>query len=249
MVFSHLYKFPKRERTTGKKLSLAMPVWNLRYAIAKERVRNKVKALGRFALLVAAVFAVLPPGHPRRVLAGPLLFLSSQLRRLTRPLPTPTRALNRNQRLTFADIDPALAKARFRFTVAELQRVLNACQMPPRLRFDPRHAAMTSQEGLLIVLRYKAFPQQLREMEIEFQRTGDVISRIQNYMSFWLVMNWGHLLRDFQRFHADFPQFSQATRDAGMTPPLEIVGFWDCKLFETCTPGEGQAAAYSGESD
>jgi hypothetical protein len=224
------------------------PIWNLKYRIQKKRVRSKARTLGRFALLVAAVFATLPPGHPRRVLAAPLLFLSIELRRLIRPLPTPTRALNRNQRLTFADIDPTVAKARFRFTVDDLAKIKAACQMPPRLRFDPRHAAMTSEEALLILLRYKSFPQQLREMEIEFQRTGDVISRIQNYMSFWLVKNWGHLLRDFQRFHADFAQFAQATREAGMTPPLNIVGFWDCTLFETCTPDVGQAAAYSGAS-
>ena len=162
-----------------------MPIWNLQYRVQKKRVRNKAGTLGRFSLLLSAVFASLPPGHPRRVLAAPLLFLSIELRRLIRPLPTPTRALNRNQRLAFADIDPTVAKARFRFTLDELAEIKTACQMPPRLRFDPRHAAMTSE--LLILLRYKSFPQQLREMENEFQRTGDMISRIQNYMAFWLV--------------------------------------------------------------
>jgi hypothetical protein len=148
----------------AQKQTHPMPVWNLQYRIQKKRVRSKARTLGRFALLVAAVFAALPPGHPRRVLAAPLLFLSIELRRLIRPLPTPTRALNRNQRLTFADIDPTVAKARFRFTVNDLAQIKAACQMPPRLRFDPRHAAMTSEEGLLILLRYKSFPQHLREM-------------------------------------------------------------------------------------
>jgi nuclease HARBI1 len=134
----------------------------------------------------------------------------------------------------------------FRFTVPQINDMIDAMQLPPSIITDSKHTVSTF-DAMCILLRRLVYPNRLFDLTTPFGMSNTTLSRIINGMA----MELGNRFNDFialwpglsiDRVH-EYSDVVSAHTDGVIT---DVWGFVDGTLRYMCRPNEMQEASYSG---
>ena len=174
-----------------------------------------------------------------------LLLLALQGNAIALMLPPLQRV---GDRFCLDNLDEEACLGRFRFRKAHLSELHDALGMPGHFQ-APCRTTWTSLEGLLVVLRWLAYPGRLRNLCEEFGRSKPVLSLMINQTMAWLWQRWGDTLED--QFTKPFFSDERITRygeaiSKYSSVELLLRGFIDGTLRRICRPEEHQREFHSG---
>ena len=134
----------------------------------------------------------------------------------------------------------------FRFTVPQINDMIDAMQLPPSIITDSKHTVSTF-DAMCILLRRLVYPNRLFDLTTPFGMSNTTLSRIINGMA----MELGNRFNDFielwpglsiDRVH-EYSDVVSAHTDGVIT---DVWGFVGGTLRYMCRPNEMQEASYSG---
>ena len=142
-------------------------------------------------------------------------------------------------------IGDAKAKSMFRFTVREIDHIVQCMDLPPLFTTDNR-ITVTSRFGLAVLLRRLAYPARLDDLADEFHRGRSTLSRIISTVGLHILNQYHDLLFLHPSIdRAAIIRYSSAVTQAW--PPIEqVYGFIDGSKHYHCRPTWGQQSLYSG---
>lgn len=142
-------------------------------------------------------------------------------------------------------IEPAKALSLFRFTVDQIDMIVQCMQLPPLFITD-NGVAVTARVGLAILLRRLAYPARLDDLSDTFQRGRTQLSRIITTVGLHIIQQYRQLL--YLHPSIDSNTIHQyATVITRSWPYIEGVwAFIDGSKHYHCRPIWGQRSMYSG---
>jgi hypothetical protein len=152
-------------------------------------------------------------------------------------------------------------RATFRFKKQDLDRLIAALRLPPKIVSGKRYSCTAETALLLYLYRFLALhccciahlvcsrlsssKATLLKMEKIFNMKSSKMSSIINHLARRINADFKHVLVDLERWHPYFAAFSEAI-DEKTGRCLHCIGFIDGKVWRTARPVRLQRAGYNG---
>ena len=134
----------------------------------------------------------------------------------------------------------------FRFHRDHMQRLLQCLRIPAEFKLD-NGSWVNGDEGLLILLRFMAYPTRLVDLEKTFGWECSRLSRISTWMKKYIFLGNRHRVQDYWDWHAPLlDNCKQAIRRKRLMlnngehydRTENICGFYDCFRIQICRPSD-----------
>ncbi|KAJ7206541.1 hypothetical protein GGX14DRAFT_311382, partial [Mycena pura] len=144
-------------------------------------------------------------------------------------------------------LKPHECRYEFRFYLPELERLVEALQIPDPFKTSSRYVFSAIEALCLLLARFRSAGN-IYDLTKDFGRGATAIAELINELVIYLDDIWKHLL-DYDDEGILAPEALQQYADAirGAGAPLDSVwGFIDCTIRNIARPSHWQRAAYNG---